>query len=50
MRRILLLAEANRPPGKGFRLQASDFRLQEKKQWPAVAKLPPFLLRLKSEA
>jgi hypothetical protein len=28
----------------------ADFRLQEKKQWLAVAKLLPFLLRLKPEA
>jgi len=31
-------------------LQASGYRLQEKKQSQAVAKLPPFLLRLKPEA
>jgi hypothetical protein len=39
---------------KGIRKQATGnkrrgYRLQEKKQWPAVAKLPPFLLRLKPE-
>ena len=48
------MKNANNPPASfvvtpSGRLQTSGYRLQEKKQWPAVAKLPSFLLRLKPE-